>query len=82
MGGSLANPPIQVGFIEDTSSDIHSWVAVAMFGISAIAVGIARKRGKLTAERAWWIPLALIPVAVLLMQVPVSEPLYNKAPSY
>ena len=65
----------------DTSLDIHSWVAVAMFGISAAAVGLAWKRGKLTAERAWWIPLALIPVAVLLMQVRVSEPLWNWLPA-
>ncbi|MGA7859069.1 MAG: hypothetical protein WCA11_14130 [Terracidiphilus sp.] len=80
--GWLFSQPADSSWIhQDTSSDIHSWVAVAMFGISAIAVGIAWKRGKLTAERAWWIPLALIPVAVLLMQVPVSEPLWNRLPA-
>jgi hypothetical protein len=65
----------------DRSVDIHSWLALAMFGISAAAVGLAWKRGKLTAEREWWIPLALVPGAVLLMQVPVSEPLWNWLPA-
>ena len=30
--------------------------------------------------RSWWIPLALIPVAVLLLQLPISLPLWNLLP--
>ena len=65
----------------DTSVDIHSWIAVAMFGIFAAAVWLAWRRGKLKAERAWWIPLALVPVAVLLMQLPISAPLWKWLPA-
>ncbi len=61
--------------------DIHSWLALGMFGVCAASVGIAWKRGKLTAERAWWIPLALIPVATLLMHLPLSEPLWKFLPA-
>ena len=61
--------------------DIHSRIAVLMFCMCAAAVGIAWKRGKLTAERAWWIPLALIPVVVLLMQLPLSEPAWKWLPA-
>ncbi len=64
-----------------TMLDIHSWLALAMFGICAASVWIAWKRGKLATERAWWIPLALIPVAVLLMHLPLSEPLWNWLPA-
>ncbi|MGA7243975.1 MAG: hypothetical protein WBX19_12365 [Terracidiphilus sp.] len=60
---------------------IHSWLAVVMFAISAASVWLAWKRGKLARERAWWIPLALIPVAVLLMQLPLSEPLWKWLPA-
>ncbi len=65
----------------DTTLDIHSWIAVAMFGACVVAVGLAWRRGKLTAPRAWWIPLALIPFAVLLMQLAVSAPLWNWLPA-
>jgi hypothetical protein len=65
----------------DTAVDIHSWIAVIMFGIFAGAVWLAWKRGKLTAERRRWIPLALVPVAVLLMQVPLSGPLWKWLPA-
>ncbi len=60
---------------------IHSWLAVVMFASSAAAVGLAWRRGKLKRERAWWIPLAIIPVAVLLMQLPLSEPLWKWLPA-
>jgi hypothetical protein len=61
--------------------DVHSWLALAMFGLCAASVGIAWKRGMLTAQRAWWIPLALIPIAALLMHFPFSEPLWKWLPA-
>jgi len=64
-----------------TMIDIHSRLALVMFGIAAAAICIAWMRGKLTAARAWWIPLALIPVAVLSMQLPLSEPAWKWLPA-
>ena len=64
-----------------TMVDIHSWLALAMFALCAASVWIAWKRGKLSTERAWWIPLALIAPAVLLMHLPISEPLWNWLPA-
>ena len=65
----------------DTTRDIHSWIATAMFGIFVIAAALAWKRGKLAAQRTSWIPLALIPLAVLLMQLPLSAPLWSLLPA-
>ncbi len=65
----------------DTSVNVHSWVAILMFGLSVAAVALAWKRGKLKADRALWIPLALIPVVVLFLQLPVSEPLWKLLPA-
>ncbi|HEY6488152.1 MAG: hypothetical protein WCC26_16160 [Terracidiphilus sp.] len=64
----------------DTTVDLHSWLAVIMCSIAMAMLLVLWKRGVLRAGRAWWIPLALIPVAVLLMQLPVSEPLWRTLP--
>ncbi len=37
-------------------------------------------RGRLPGARHWWVPLALIPVAVLLLQFPFSRPVWNLLP--
>ncbi len=65
----------------NTTLEMHSWLAAAMFGMASIAMLAAWKRGKLTAPRAWWVPLALIPAAVLLLQLPLSEPLWRWLPA-
>jgi hypothetical protein len=57
-----------------------SWVGAAMLGLTLASVVIAWKRGTLPGGRAWWIPLALIPCAVLFLQLPVSEFVWKIAP--
>jgi hypothetical protein len=50
-------------------------IAVALGGLL-----VCRLRGRLPGERRWWIPLALIPAAILFMQIPFSRPLWNLLP--
>ena len=50
-----------------------------MIGLTLICVFIAWRRGLLR-RRSWWIPLALIPFAVLLLQLPISLPIWNILP--
>ncbi len=64
----------------DTSLEIHSWLVIFMFGIIVIAASIAWKRSTMRTPRAAWIALALIPLAVLFMQLPVSYPVWQWLP--
>jgi hypothetical protein len=58
-----------------------SFIAVTMIAIALIGLLVSWRRGQLAArQRRWWIPLALIPVAVLLLQLPISLPLWNLLP--
>jgi hypothetical protein len=63
--------------------DIELWrvstIAVIMIGLALLCIFIARRRGLLR-QRSWWIPLALIPVVVLLLQLPISLPIWNLLP--
>ena len=63
--------------------DVELWrvstIAVAMIGLALICIFVAWRRG-LFRQRSWWVPLALIPVAVLLLQLPVSLPIWNIVP--
>jgi hypothetical protein len=57
-------------------------IGIALLGL--LAVVLRRKywprSGAAALEHRWWIPLALIPVAVLLLQFPVSLPVWNLLP--
>jgi hypothetical protein len=57
-----------------------SCIAVAMLAVAFLGLLISWRRGKLRTLRCWWIPLALIPVAVLLLQFPISLPIWNLLP--
>jgi hypothetical protein len=57
-----------------------SFLAAAMLAVALLGLLIAWRRGQLRARRSWWIPLALIPAAVLLLQLPISLPLWNLLP--
>jgi len=57
-----------------------SAVGVAMIGVALIGVLICRRRRRLPGDRSWWVPLALIPVAVLLLQLPLSLFVWNLLP--
>jgi hypothetical protein len=63
--------------------DVELWrvstIAVAMIGLTLLCAFIALRRGKLR-QRQWWIPLALIPVVVLFLQLPISLPIWNILP--
>jgi 6-pyruvoyl-tetrahydropterin synthase related domain len=64
--------------------DVELWrvsiIATIMIGLAMLALFIAWRRGRLQGQRAWWTPLALIPVFVLLLQLPVSLPIWNALP--
>ena len=71
----------------DPSLQFHDAVlrTASMFAVGMIAVAlggllVCRLRGRLPGERRWWIPLALIPAAILFMQIPFSRPLWNLLP--
>jgi hypothetical protein len=58
---------------------------VSVIGVSMIAVALASLlmawlRKTLPPNRRWWISLAVIPVAVLFLQLPVSLPVWNLLP--
>jgi hypothetical protein len=61
-----------------------SMLAVIMIGVallSLLVVFLRRKRADGLLDRRWWIPFALIPVAVLFLQLPVSHPVWNLLPN-
>jgi hypothetical protein len=66
--------------LHDVELDRVSWLAVSMLAVALLGLLIARKRGKLSGAFRWWIPLALIPLAVLFLQLPISLPLWNLLP--
>jgi hypothetical protein len=57
-----------------------SIIGVTMAAIAVVGVIVSWRRGTLPAQRRWWVPLALIPVAVLVLQFPVSQPIWNTLP--
>lgn len=57
-----------------------SIAAAAMLGVALISLLVCALRKRLPGPRSWWIPLAIIPVVVLLLQLPVSLPLWNALP--
>ncbi|MGD0095876.1 MAG: 6-pyruvoyl-tetrahydropterin synthase-related protein [Terracidiphilus sp.] len=70
----------------DHDIELHkvSVIAVSMLAVTLTGLAVRRLRGKLvedrTASRSWWITLALIPVVVLFLLVPVSLPVWNLLP--
>ena len=63
------------GFLHHASN-----VAVLMLGIAFVGGAVARIRGVLPGERRWWLPMALIPPAILFLLFPVSQPVWNLLP--
>jgi hypothetical protein len=59
-----------------------SLVAVEMLAVTLLGGLVAWARGTLPGERRWWLPLALIPVAVLFLLLPISQPVWNFAPAF
>jgi hypothetical protein len=64
-----------------------SMLAVFTIGVALVSLMVLFVRRKYAAQsvpaprvRPWWIPLALIPIAVLFLQFPVSLPVWNLLP--
>jgi hypothetical protein len=57
-----------------------SAIAVIMIAVALVGLLVSWRRGRLPGKRAWWIPLAIIPVVVLLLQFPFSLPVWNLLP--
>jgi hypothetical protein len=57
-----------------------SIIAASMIAVALLGLLVSWLRGKLSDARRWWITLALIPLAVLLLQLPVSLPVWNLLP--
>lgn len=55
-------------------------VAVAMLVIAFLGAAVAWIRAVIPGERRWWLPMALIPPAVLFLLLPVSQPVWNALP--
>jgi Predicted integral membrane protein len=72
-----ANPGL---VLHDQVLHTASTIAVAMFALTAAALLLCRFRGCLPGPRRWWVPLALVPFAVLLLQFPFSGWFWNHLP--
>jgi hypothetical protein len=57
-----------------------SLIAVLMIAVALGGLLVSWLRGRLPGRRRWWIPLALIPAAVLFLQLPFSLPVWNALP--
>jgi hypothetical protein len=57
-----------------------SVIAISMIAVALAGVLISWRRGTLPAQRRWWIPMALIPVVVLFLLLPISLPVWNALP--
>jgi len=59
-----------------------SKVAVGMLVVAFGGGVVAWIRGAVPGERKWWLPLALIPPAVLFLLFPISQPVWNALPEF
>jgi hypothetical protein len=75
--GHSANPDLALHNLELTRVSI---IAVVMIAVCLLGVLVAWRRKTLPTPRSWWIPIALIPVTVLLLQMPISLPVWNLLP--
>jgi hypothetical protein len=57
-----------------------SAIAVTMIAVALAGVLVSWLRGGLPGQLRRWLPLALIPVAVLLLQFPISMPVWDALP--
>ncbi len=66
--------------IHDRVLHTASMIAVAMIAVAVVGLLVCWLRGRLPGARGWWVPLAVVPFAVLLLQFPVSHLVWNMLP--
>jgi hypothetical protein len=54
-----------------------SIIATVMIAVALCGLLVTWRRGRFSAQRRRWVPLALIPVVILFLQFPVSLPIWN-----
>ena len=57
-----------------------SRVGVCMVALAVAGVFVSWRRGSLPGSRRWWLPLACIAPIILLLQFPISLPIWNALP--
>jgi hypothetical protein len=75
--GHPADPQLALHNLELTRV---SWIVLVMLAVALGGLLVAWRRKTLPASPRWWIPLALIPLAVLFLQLPLSLPVWNLLP--
>jgi hypothetical protein len=75
--GHPADPQLELHNLELTRVSL---IVVGMVGIALVGLFVGWRRKTLPADCRWWISLALIPVAVLFLQLPFSLPIWNLLP--
>ncbi len=71
------NPALELHDVELFKA---SAIGITMIAVALGGLFISWRRGKLLEKREWWITLALIPLFVLLLQLPISLPVWNALP--
>lgn len=64
----------------DLELDRVSWIATLMIAVALVALAVCRRRGRMPGTRTWWMVLALIPAAVLFLELPPSDLLWRALP--
>jgi 6-pyruvoyl-tetrahydropterin synthase related domain len=72
-----ANPTLELHDLELLKA---SAIAATMIAVAFVSLAICLFRGRLPERRDWWIPLALIPLVVLFLQFPISDPVWRLLP--
>jgi hypothetical protein len=72
-----ANPALELHDLELLKA---SAIATTMLAVAVSCMLVCWARHQLRGKTRWWIPLALIPLAVLFLQFPVSGPVWNLLP--
>ena len=72
-----ADPVLQA---HDAVLHTASVIVVFMVGLALGGLLVCWLRGRFPGPRRWWVPLALVPIAVLFLQFPFSRWLWNLLP--
>lgn len=72
-------------FMHNLVLDQASWIAVSMIALAIAGTTVCWRRGTLpiqknTASPRFWIPLAVIPVVIFFLLVPISRPVWRLLP--